>query len=291
MADGRMIKRVISNSRRLSECSSDSVRLLYTWLIPFLDVNGRYSADPAVVRGNVVPRLKGFTEEKISNYLAELHEKELITIYEVDGDRYFHLRKFFDHQSYLRPDKEAKPTIPDPDEGQELVRSSAGECPGEEKRSKEKRSKEKQAVEWPLIPSWIEKKAWDGFFAMRTRIKKPLTPRAVELAIMKLEKFKDRGFSVKEILEQSDFNEWQDLYEPKPTGGAWNGKRAGGAKGTDNRGTESGRPGSAAAADEANAAFRKFGAKIPGVTPVVERDDDDVPISLGSEQAMAGQGA
>lgn len=67
----------------------------------------------------------------------------------------------------------------------------------------------------PEIPSWMPLDAWSGFVEMRTKIKKPMTHRAQVLAIGKLEKFMAQGHDPTEILNQSTFNDYQDLYEPK----------------------------------------------------------------------------
>lgn len=111
MAEGRVLKKQISQSRRLPQLKTDSARLLYTWIIPHLDIEGKLNANPFVIKGSVVPRLDHITPELIDEYLLDMHRVELITLYEVDGDRYLTLRKFGEHQN-LRPDKEAKSTIP-----------------------------------------------------------------------------------------------------------------------------------------------------------------------------------
>jgi 5-methylcytosine-specific restriction endonuclease McrA len=113
MAEGRMLKKAISTSRRLADLKTDSARLLYTWMIPHLDIEGRFYADPMVIKGSVVPRLKGFMEAEITDCLEDMDRVGLITLYVVDGERYFHLRKFEDHQT-LNPKREAPSKIPNP---------------------------------------------------------------------------------------------------------------------------------------------------------------------------------
>ena len=117
MAEGRMLKKKISKSRRVNALSSDSARLLYTWLIPHLDIEGRFSADPDVVKGEIFPRLKHFTASIIEKLLYELADKELIVLYQNDGDRYLQLRKFADEQ-WLRKDKEKASEIAAPGESE-----------------------------------------------------------------------------------------------------------------------------------------------------------------------------
>lgn len=113
MADGRMLKKKISLSRRLAALKTDSARMLYTWLIPHLDIEGRFSADPDVVKGQVVPRLKHLTPIKIEELLKDLASQELIVRYADDGDLFLELRHFGQEQN-LRKDREKESTIPSP---------------------------------------------------------------------------------------------------------------------------------------------------------------------------------
>ncbi len=124
MATGRMLKKNISDSRRLSELKTDSARMLWTWIIPFLDVEGRFYAAPDMIKGKVVPRLKSFTEENISEYLQDMADVGLIQLYEADGDQYLQFRKFNEHQMNLRKDREAPSSIPEPIQTTPIKRKS-----------------------------------------------------------------------------------------------------------------------------------------------------------------------
>ena len=53
------------------------------------------------------------------------------------------------------------------------------------------------------------------FIKMRKLIKKPMTNRALELMIGKLQRIADNPQTAVEILEQSIMNNWQDIYELK----------------------------------------------------------------------------
>ena len=115
MTDGRMLKKQICDSRRLALLKTDSARLLYTWIIPHLDVDGRMSANSFIIKGKVVPRLNQMTLDLIEEYLLDMHINELITLYEADGDIYLYLRKFGDHQKIIR-EREAPSKCPPPPE-------------------------------------------------------------------------------------------------------------------------------------------------------------------------------
>ncbi len=113
MADGRMLKKVVSESKRLPKLKTDSARLLWTWILPYLDIEGRCLASPDIIKGKVVPRIKSFDETNIELYLIDMHDVGLITLYEVDGEKYLQFRNFRELQN-LRESKEAKSKIPPP---------------------------------------------------------------------------------------------------------------------------------------------------------------------------------
>jgi hypothetical protein len=104
---------VISTSKKLAGLKTDGARLLYTWLIPHTDIEGRMEGDADVVKGTVVPRLKHHTTEKVQQYLEDMHDKNLIILYQNNGDQFIELVDFGKHQR-LRADKEALSKIPAP---------------------------------------------------------------------------------------------------------------------------------------------------------------------------------
>jgi len=108
-----MLKRAISDSRRLSELKTDSARLLWTWILPYLDVEGKYHADPDLIKGKIVPRLKTFTPKNINEYLEDMAGVGLVVLYEHDGDKYLQFRNFQEFQN-LRENREGKSKIPNP---------------------------------------------------------------------------------------------------------------------------------------------------------------------------------
>jgi len=108
-----MLKKVISESKSLGNLSSDSARLLYTWLIPFLDVEGRHSADPEIIKGHVFPKVRTMTIGKITRLLGNLADGGLIILYRDNSEIYLQLIKFQEHQK-LNKDREAPSNIPAP---------------------------------------------------------------------------------------------------------------------------------------------------------------------------------
>jgi hypothetical protein len=138
MPAGRIILKSISDSHKLSKLKTDGARLLYTWLITHLDINGCFSGDPQVVKGKVFTRLNK-SIKTIEDYLKDMEENKLILRYEVDGDIFLIVPDFAEKQPNLNPKKEGKPLIPLP--SPELLQSYSRVTLPQVKQSKVKESK------------------------------------------------------------------------------------------------------------------------------------------------------
>jgi hypothetical protein len=62
------------------------------------------------------------------------------------------------------------------------------------------------------IPDWIDLGAWNGFVEMRKSIKRPMTVRAMEIVIHKLDEMKQKGHDPNACLDQSTLHNWQSVY-------------------------------------------------------------------------------
>jgi len=140
MADGRMLKKVICESPRLAALKNDTHRLIYTWLIPHLDIEGRHSADPRVVKSHVAPILDHITHKIIVAALNDMAVHSLIILYEADGKKCLELCKFKKHQN-LREDRERPSDIPALTPG--VVRELSGSTPKQDKIREDNISKAK----------------------------------------------------------------------------------------------------------------------------------------------------
>lgn len=76
----------------------------------------------------------------------------------------------------------------------------------------------------PIIPPQIAE-AFSDFAEMRKQIKAPLTDRAIQLALSKLETLAPGDYDTqRKILEQSTMRSWRGLFELKDEGGAKHGQ-------------------------------------------------------------------
>lgn len=122
MPQGRIVLKRICQSRKLAALKTDGARLLYTWLIPNVDVNGCFSGDAAVIKGQVFTRLRK-SLKTIESYLQELQDANLVILYQANSDIYLNIPDFSDKQPYLNPDRETKTTIPPPTHEQCMIKS------------------------------------------------------------------------------------------------------------------------------------------------------------------------
>jgi len=113
MPAGRILLKSISESKKLAALKTDGARLLYTWLIPHVDVNGCFSGDIEVIKGQIFTRLKK-SDREIESFLCDLEEAGLIVRYESEGDAFIFLPTFEEKQPHLNKEREAAPRIPRP---------------------------------------------------------------------------------------------------------------------------------------------------------------------------------
>ena len=111
MARGRMISKIISLDEKVDALSNDTVRLLFTWLIPHLDCEGRMFGDAQTVKSIVFPR-RSMNVRTMQKYLDELVKSGLIQRYADTKGTYICCPNFEKHQKGLRKQQEAPSQIP-----------------------------------------------------------------------------------------------------------------------------------------------------------------------------------
>lgn len=146
MAKGRMLNRTVSASAKFHELPDETCRLLATWIIPWLDHNGVFYGDPALVKSYVLPRRADVTIEQVHGYLNAMQGVGLIYLFESDGQTWQAWPGFLDNQVGLKPRREGKSICPPPpDNLKTLVRSSSGLTPAEKKGKEEKGKEENRS--------------------------------------------------------------------------------------------------------------------------------------------------
>lgn len=76
-------------------------------------------------------------------------------------------------------------------------------------------SKQQPKGEVVALPDWLPERAWQDFVEFRKAIKKPMTPKAQELAIGELGKLKGDGQDPVSVIHQSIVRNWAGLFALK----------------------------------------------------------------------------
>lgn len=105
MRDGqyRLLWTGISNSKKMRAVQGErwfrlGCHLVYTWLLPWCDDDGRMPGEPLKILANVVPN-ESLTIGEIEKILAELHRVGLIFWYEVENEKFIQI---YDWEKYQR---------------------------------------------------------------------------------------------------------------------------------------------------------------------------------------------
>jgi hypothetical protein len=108
-----MLHKKISLNEAVASLENDTHRLLFTWAISHLDIEGRISGSPKVFRAIVVPLLEHITAEKVAKFFKDAESKELILRYQIGKEWFIQYPKFKDNQR-LRVDRESPSKLPSP---------------------------------------------------------------------------------------------------------------------------------------------------------------------------------
>jgi len=108
-----MLSRRIALSKKVNSVS-DRAALLYTWMLPFTDDYGNLEYDAEVIRAQVVPMRKGWSEKVVGALLEELEMAKAITPYYVQGQCFFHVENFEEFQTF-KNDRAKRADYPLPD--------------------------------------------------------------------------------------------------------------------------------------------------------------------------------
>lgn len=106
MPEGRMVSRSISQSEQLAGVSWQA-DFLFGRMIPHLDVDGRMTGVPALVKALAVPLRAEIEAEHVPALLKELGDARLLVWYEADGKQAVEFPAFSTHQRGMKPDREA----------------------------------------------------------------------------------------------------------------------------------------------------------------------------------------
>jgi hypothetical protein len=126
-----MLSATISESKKFGNVQTNTSRLVYLMLLPWVDREGRYEADATLISHRVLMRC-GITEDQVEEALTDLHRCGLIRLYSAQGKR---VLEFVDFLKWNKPHwKEPDSMLPGPDGKASVTQSSNVEASKAEER-------------------------------------------------------------------------------------------------------------------------------------------------------------
>lgn len=209
-----MPNRIIRESIRTSESINElkpMEEILFYRLIVSCDDYGRFDGRPAIIKGTCFP-LKDVTVKDIEKAIAKLSTVGMIILYEVDGKPYVQLTTWEQYQT-VRAKKSKYPEC-----SSSNMLASANICKHMQADVSviQSESKSESYSESETITGDVRVDvAFNDYVKFRAKIGKPMTDRAVQLAVAKLNGFSAKPVDQIEIINQSIANGWTGLYELK----------------------------------------------------------------------------
>jgi len=213
----RNLKPGFFKNDELAECDP-LARILFQGLWCMADREGRMELRPKRIKAEILP----YDNCDILKLLNQLIIKGFVVVYKYENALFLSIPTFTQHQNPHI--KEAESTILAPCESDTctiLARLNPEslllnpESPLPIKRAPVKTG----ASDSFILPEDIDPVIWNAFIEMRNKMKAPLTNKAKELIISKLDKLILPGQSKDDILKQSIEHSWKGVFELK-TGGS-----------------------------------------------------------------------
>lgn len=149
---------------------SPYVRLLFMGLISQADDDGRLNGHPALIRSLIFPYDMDITVNDVEEWLASLHERNVILRYEVDHQKYIAVINFSKHQTINKKQDSKLPPPVNDDYGSTtvVVDGADGNAPAQKKRrEEEEKRKESEEEEEEVSSSSSE---YESFFSAHKRL-------------------------------------------------------------------------------------------------------------------------
>lgn len=205
-------------------------RLLFAGLWLYADREGRFEWRPQRIKALIFP-YDDMPSNVITCHLMSLHAMTLILQYKNGNGLYGYIPNFLKHQ---RPHPhEARSTLPDPTAPEsELVpipqqiqchdmSLNVMKCksdslipfpPPTPPRGKKTPQTPQGGDSGETLPPWMPSETWKAFKEHRRMLKSPMSQKAEQLILRKLQAFMDAGQNPEEIINQSIEHGWKGVF-------------------------------------------------------------------------------
>lgn len=171
MARKRMIDPGFWTDEKLGTCTREE-RLLFMGLISNADDDGRLPGHPALLKSMIFPYDYDITPDEVNKWVQSLYKKQIIAIYQVNGQTYIWICNFSKHQSIKKKTESKLPAPPDNPFGISGIDSGEGvphqfptstePVPLKRKEEKRKEEKEKGTKKDTFIDNQIPQKEFSN---------------------------------------------------------------------------------------------------------------------------------
>lgn len=195
----------ISTDKKFNQLVNDFgffAGLLYELMIPHAEDDCTITADAEELRMKVVPGLKKITCSDIEKAINGIISVGLM-FYLDEVTLCFPSKSFYKYQSYI-PDSKRVSRVPNEEQRKSPQNTEEPRFP----------SPSPSPIPSPYIVTPFQA-ALDNFMEMRKKIKKPMTDKAKELLLKKLDGMASDDEEKIKILEQSIMNSWQGVFPLK----------------------------------------------------------------------------
>lgn len=225
----RVIRDELLESDRWLSLPTDTHRLVFVGLVLRCDDYGNIEGGPR----RIYRWSHGFTQIKSEadsiKLMSDLQDADLVRRYEVEDREYWHVPRFKNARRYWsrkcpkspyeeqqnqetakKPDGDLRKACANPSRG-----VGVGVGVGEKQNKGTVRAMRSPSPSAFVLPEWIPPEPWNAWVEARKKSRKAPTEYALRLAVRKLDNLRERGESPAQVLAQSAFNGWADLYPQK----------------------------------------------------------------------------
>jgi len=201
----------------LRSCSTGA-RGLWMDMICFMHEGSPYGhlkvGDKVILSFNL-SRMVGETLDVVEGWLEEL---STAGVYETTDEGVIYSKRMIRDENLRQiraagGSKGGNPALMD--KGKVNLEDKQKPTPSSTSSSASSSTKKEKVANALVLPDWMPLETWEAFLAMRKKIKKPATDKAIELLVSKLERYKANGQDIQAVLEKSITSSWQDVFEIK----------------------------------------------------------------------------
>lgn len=110
-AEGRMIRKSISNSKKFAKLCPEAA-VLFSMMIPHYNAHGKMNGGPGYIKDEICPWIPYLTTETIPDFLREISKKTSVKWFKSGGRMWIHAIHFHEEHQKLNPKRLGPDRLP-----------------------------------------------------------------------------------------------------------------------------------------------------------------------------------